>query len=626
MAADRSQRWLARLSFVLAGLAIATLLSFAGLRGAVMAGIAVAAAAVSLAAGYSFLSHRGILRWLSLVVFALSPITVIIVFAFAALLWVAILSAGLWLLAAVTARAALTAGQPGRRMPEHLDCPRPDRPFLILNPRSGGGKVSRFDLKAKAEALGATVFLLDSRTPVDVAAVADEAVARGADLLGVAGGDGTQGLVAGVAARHGIPFMVITAGTRNHFAADLGLDRDNPAACLDALADGVELRVDLGVVGGRTFVNNASFGAYAEVVDAPAYRDDKLATTLDMLPDLLQGQRGARLRARADDAEIDAPQALLIANNPYGTGDLAGLSRRAQLDSGVLSVVAIRVASARQAAGLFRGRHAAGATILTARNVAITASAAQIPVGVDGEAVSMTVPVECTIRPRALRVRVPRNRPGVRLPKAPLSWAELRRVAAPARPRFARRQHRGLPPPPADGQPDREMTSDPSLRTLRHPARRADARGRAVRQHLHRGRGAAGGELAQRAALARRGRGSDRGPAQRHHGGAGGVLCHQLRPSPCRYPGHPGRPSPVRRVRAQAPADRVVPGPAAARRGHRRSGRHGRDAGAATRFHLPALLPADVRHAGRTAAAALLRVAAAAVAVPRSPLAKEPDE
>jgi diacylglycerol kinase family enzyme len=456
--ADPSERWLARLSFVLVAVAIVTLLVFAGLRSIVMAGIGLAAAAVSLAAAYWFLSHRGVTRWLGLVVFALSPLAVIAIYAFAALLWVALLSAALWLLAAVTARLALTVGQPNWRMPERADPPPAQRPFLIMNPMSGGGKVQKFDLKAKAEALGATVFLLDRGTDVDVAAVADAAVARGADLLGVAGGDGTQGLVAGVAAKHGVPFVVITAGTRNHFAADLGLDRDDPAACLDALSDGVELRVDLGVIGGRTFVNNASFGAYAEVVDAPAYRNDKVATTLDMLPDLLHGQRGSQLHARADGREIDGPQALLVANNPYGTCDLAGLSRRARLDGGVLSVVGIRVTSSKQAAGLFRGSHATGAIRLTAQNVAVTADAADIPVGVDGEAVSMAVPVECTIQAGALRVRVPRTRPGIRRPKAAVNWAELRRVAVPSRPRLGRGMTRGLTPsPPPAGESEREM-------------------------------------------------------------------------------------------------------------------------------------------------------------------------
>jgi diacylglycerol kinase family enzyme len=457
--ADSLQRSLARLSFLLVGLAIGTLLVFAGLRSIVMAGIGLAAAAVSLAAAYWFMSHRGVIRWLSLSAFAFAPLAVIVIYAFAALLWVAILSAALWLLAAVIARLALTVGQPNWRMPERVDPPSAQRPFLIMNPMSGGGKVQKFDLKAKAEALGATVFLLDRGTNVDVAAVADEAVARGADLLGVAGGDGTQGLVAGVAAKHGVPFVVITAGTRNHFAADLGLDRDDPAACLDALSDGVELRVDLGVIGGRTFVNNASFGAYAEVVDAPAYRNDKVATTLEMLPDLLHGQRGSQLHVRADGREIEAPQALLVANNPYGTGDLAGLNRRARLDGGVLSVVGVRVTSGRQAAGLFRGSHATGAIRLTARHVAVTAEAVDIPVGVDGEAVSMAVPVECTIQAGALRVRVPRTRPGIRRPKAAISWAELRRVAAPSRPRLGRGRTRGrtLSPPP-EGKSEREMT------------------------------------------------------------------------------------------------------------------------------------------------------------------------
>ena len=135
-------------------------------------------------------------------------------------------------------------------MPEH-PVRRPARhPFLIMNPKSGGGKVGSFDLRRRAEHLGAEVFMLDGDEPVDVAEVAREAVARGADLLGVAGGDGTQALVAGIAAEHGIPFLVITAGTRNHFALDLGLDRDDPAACLGALSDAVELRVDLGEIGG----------------------------------------------------------------------------------------------------------------------------------------------------------------------------------------------------------------------------------------------------------------------------------------------------------------------------------------------------------------------------------------
>jgi diacylglycerol kinase family enzyme len=426
----RSQRWLARLSFVLAGAAIVIVVVFAELKSLAMLAVGLAAAVVSLAAAFFFLARRGILRWLSLAVFALAPIAVVVVYALYNLLWVALVSAAAWLLAAMTAGAALAGDQADWRMPERPAQPPARHPYLIMNPKSGGGKVAKFNLKEKAEALGAEVFLMEGAEPVDVAEVARKAVARGADLLGVAGGDGTQALVAGVAAEHDIPFMVITAGTRNHFALDLGLDRDDPAACLGALRDGVELRVDLGVIGGQTFVNNASFGAYAEIVETPEYRGDKVNTTLNLLPDLLQGHRGARLLAQTDGVEIMVPQAVLVANNPYGTGDIAGLSRRGRLDGGVLGVVAIKVSSAGQAIGLLQGTRGTGLTVLTTKSVEVTADAPAIPVGIDGEAVSMPTPVRCAIRPGALRVWVPKDRPGVIPPKPALNWAALRRLAS----------------------------------------------------------------------------------------------------------------------------------------------------------------------------------------------------
>ena len=424
-----AQRWLARLSFVLAGLAIVILVFFAELKSLAMFGVGVVAAVVSVAAAYFVLSRRGIMRWLSLGVLVLVPIAVIAIFAIGHVLWVAIVSAAVWLLAGLTARQALTGDGKDWRMPEYPAQPPARHPYLIMNPKSGDGKVGKFDLKRKAEALGAEVFLFDGSGPVDVAAVARQAVANGADLLGVAGGDGTQALVAGIAAEHGLPFVVISAGTRNHFALDLGLDREDPSRCLNALADGVELRVDLGTINGQTFVNNASFGAYAEIVETPAYRGDKMGTTLNLLPDLLQGHRGAKLAAQADGMRIVAPQALLVANNPYGTGDVAGLSRRARLDGGVLGVVGVTVRTAGQAVDLLRGSRAAGVSVLTTKQIEITADAAEIPVGVDGEAVTMSTPVTCTVSPGALRVWVPRDRPGIPAPKPPVNWARLRQLA-----------------------------------------------------------------------------------------------------------------------------------------------------------------------------------------------------
>jgi diacylglycerol kinase family enzyme len=130
-----------------------------------------------------------------------------------------------------------------------------------------------------------------------------------------------------------------------------------------------------------------------------------------------------------------------VANNPYGTGDLAGMGRRARLDRGLLGVVGVKVDSARQAAGLLRGRHAAGLKVLTAGQIEITADEQQIPVGVDGESILMSTPVTCTISAGALRVWVPRDRPGIPRPKSSVNWARLRHLAGPARPQ-AHPRHR----------------------------------------------------------------------------------------------------------------------------------------------------------------------------------------
>ncbi len=422
--------WLARSAFALMLAAVAVLIGFARLGGLIMVVIGVIGAGLVVSGVYAFLAHRGLLRWIAAFVVILTPVAILVLFALHSLIWVALGSVALMALAVGAGRRALTPAAGGTGMPAR-DVTAPKRAFLIMNPRSGGGKVAKFGLKEKAEALGAEVALLEGPGTVDVAALARRAVADGADLLGVAGGDGTQALVAGIAAEHDLPFLVISAGTRNHFAMDLGLDRENPAACLDALADdGVEQRIDLGIIGDRTFVNNASFGAYAEIVESPAYRDDKAGTTLQMLPEILSGHKGAKLSARAGDATITGPQALLVSNNPYEGGDIAGLSRRSRLDAGTLGVVAVTVNSAFQAATLLQGARGQGLTTLTADEVVVDAEVPEIPVGIDGETVMMPTPVRCTIRPKALRVRVPRDRPGVPPVKVALDWTKLRQLAS----------------------------------------------------------------------------------------------------------------------------------------------------------------------------------------------------
>ncbi|MEU3859450.1 diacylglycerol kinase family protein [Streptomyces sp. NPDC028722] len=305
------------------------------------------------------------------------------------------------------------------------------RPYLIVNPRAGGGKASRFRVADKARALGAQVFLVDPSRPQDLAEIARRAVDDGADLLGVAGGDGTQALVAGVAAESGLPFVVIPVGTRNHFAMDLGLDRADPSAALEALTDGIELRVDLGFAGERVFVNNVSFGAYAALVQDPAYRDDKLGTAVRVLPEFLARHEGPEMVVRAGLLTVERPDAVLVSNNPYQMDDLAGLGRRAQLDSGLLGVLAARAETPAETAARLRSGQPRGlARLATPDDVVVHADVEALPAGLDGEAVTLPTPVRCRISPRALRVWVPRHRPGTGPAGKPPGWAAVRRVVS----------------------------------------------------------------------------------------------------------------------------------------------------------------------------------------------------
>ncbi len=425
-------RWLARLSILLMLGAVAVLIAGADGHGVGLIISGIVGACVMLAGAYWFLAHRGVVRWAAGFLVVAAPVGLLVFYATRHVLWAGIVGVALLLLAIGTGKvsmgsAAVTA--PAGQRKAKRKAQRPNHPFLIMNPRSGGGKVGKFGLKEKAEAAGAQVAMLEGPQIIDVADLARRAVAEGADMLGVAGGDGTQALVAGIAAEHDLPYLCISAGTRNHFAMDLGLDRDDPSRCLDALTDGIEERIDLGQIGDRTFVNNASFGAYAEIVRSPAYRDDKRGTTLQMLPDVLAKGGAGQLSAHAGSADIEGPQALLVSNNPYGSGDIAGLKRRARLDTGTLGVVAITVDSAAQAIGLIRRGRGHGLTTLSAVQVTVEAPTPEIPVGIDGETIMMPTPVRCTVLPRALRVVVPANRPGVPAQRNAFTWSRFTHLA-----------------------------------------------------------------------------------------------------------------------------------------------------------------------------------------------------
>ena len=244
--------------------------------------------------------------------------------------------------------------------------------------------------------------------------LAEDAIKGGADVIGMAGGDGSQALVATVAARHGVAHVCIPAGTRNHFALDLGLDRDDVVGALDAYGGAVERRIDLARVNDRVFVNNASLGVYAKVVQSDAYRDAKLETWAQMLPDLLgPGAEPIDLEFTTPEGQTysDAPL-ILVSNNPYRLTSLAGAGTRERIDLGELGVVAARVNSAGDVSRLValelagRAGRFPGLISWTAPDVEVR-STGPVEVGLDGEALVLEPPLRFVTMPGALRVRVP---------------------------------------------------------------------------------------------------------------------------------------------------------------------------------------------------------------------------
>jgi diacylglycerol kinase family enzyme len=309
----------------------------------------------------------------------------------------------------------------------------PARPWLLVNPRSGDGTAGRVGLVDRARARGVSVHELVPGD--DPATLAREAVAAGADAVGVAGGDGSLGLVAAVAVERDVPFVCVPVGTRNHFAHDLGLDRADPLAALSAFT-GPERRIDVGMVGGRMFLNNVSLGAYADVVAEPGYRARKLATAQVVLQAAVRGER-ARLAVefREPDGRLHQEVlVLLVANNKYQLQHASQLGARERLDDGVLQVSALRARTGAALAGVVArvafGRAGTGAAWAQWDTTAlrVDSNLPELPAGVDGEAVVLSTPLEFRILPRALRVLVPgRLRPPAPKPR-PLSLLALRRL------------------------------------------------------------------------------------------------------------------------------------------------------------------------------------------------------
>jgi diacylglycerol kinase family enzyme len=375
--------------------------------------VAVLSLGVMAACAWFVLTRRGVRRW-----FVLPPGLL----AFGLLLGMLIAHAKflLLLVAMVTlfglaARYAVRQKAPARMVTRYARPAGHARGgVLIINPKSGGGKAERFDLATEAKKRGVEPVLLERGS--DLGELAERACSRGADVIGMAGGDGSQALLASIAMQHDVAHVCVPAGTRNHFALDLGLDRDDVVGALDAFTDGVEHRIDLAAVNEHVFINNASLGLYAEVVQSDTYRDAKLRTWRRMLPQIVgNGDASIELHFEGPDASAWRDATLVVvSNNPYFVKRLRGVGTRPRLDTGGLGILAARMTNARTVARLVT-LGAIGQALRSrgleqwSSGVFVVNGSRPIAIGMDGEAYVLTPPLRFVSLPGVLRVRVPRN-------------------------------------------------------------------------------------------------------------------------------------------------------------------------------------------------------------------------
>jgi diacylglycerol kinase family enzyme len=371
------------------------------------------------AAAYA-VTRPGIRRTLAMVVAVAALVgSVALVIAAAGGLLALLVVVGLIVVGALASKHAL-----GRDIKSLKSSPTPGtpvgpaaRPVLLMNPKSGGGKVERFGLVEEARRRGIEPVVLEPGD--DLLKLAEQAVAGGADVLGMAGGDGSQALVATVASRHDVGFVCVPAGTRNHLAMDLGLDRADVVAALDAFGEAVERRIDLGLVGEQVFVNNATAGLYAKIVQSPAYRAHKVGTALELLPTMLgPGATPFDLRFTGPDGtEHDSTHLILVSNDRYELGSGEGFGSRRRIDGGNLGIVAATFRTSGEIARLVQSE-AAGRSwrppgwIEWADASFELRSDQPVEIGIDGEAMVLDPPVRFRILPGALRVRIPLGAPG----------------------------------------------------------------------------------------------------------------------------------------------------------------------------------------------------------------------
>jgi diacylglycerol kinase family enzyme len=292
---------------------------------------------------------------------------------------------------------------------------------VILNPGSGYVRANGVDsvcTSVREKLPDAQVHVLDTND--DVGNLVREFLAQGANCVAALGGDGTMNSVAASLIDTGTPLGVIPGGTLNHFARDVGVGRDVPAA-LDILAAGHTTDVDVATVNDKLILNNSSIGLYPQMVQLRERYERRLGKWRAMLRAGMLVLRDARsMTVTVNDGSTThrvRTYLVFIGNNQYEV-NLLHLGRRQRLDGGELSCFIVEVPTrVRLAPAVFtflRDRELDErmlATFTVSRLTVTPVRNPEVNVSADGEVFRLRSPLEYRIRPRALKVIVPEPPP-----------------------------------------------------------------------------------------------------------------------------------------------------------------------------------------------------------------------
>jgi diacylglycerol kinase (ATP) len=215
------------------------------------------------------------------------------------------------------------------------------RALLIHNPTAGAGRYTREELLGHLDAAGFSTQYVST----DYDAYKDVLPASNAELVIVAGGDGTVAKIVRHMPSRKLRLAILPVGTANNVARSLAIEGEIPAL-IAKLEDAPERRLDVGCVSGPwgtwNFLESVGLGALAHVVDVgvpDSSGEEKIARGRELFAEILEGAEPHHARFEVDGHRIEGDFMFVEILNIGMTGPRVTISPSAQAGDGLLDIV-----------------------------------------------------------------------------------------------------------------------------------------------------------------------------------------------------------------------------------------------------------------------------------------------